>query len=198
LLRDVKDRAIFLGALAHGKTSFSKLLGEPKSQITTEKEYPRIVIERKKEERRILDETIRGKSGLPPDAQKALKTWEKLFHEEVHGSRLTFLEGDDWLRGKKPLPIGPAPNQMSIAMYMNRASEIGWLTVRTFPFLQLKPHAFGKEWTEKWKVLDDSFRIMVESLGKLGKEIGNAFKIFVDIKFSFPEDLHYHEHVVKV
>lgn len=193
LLRDIKDCAIFLGALARGRTSFSKLLGEPKSGNITEEEYHRIKIERKKEERRILDETIRKKSGLPPQVQKELETWENLFHEEIHGSKLTFTEGMDWLLGKRPLSLGPIPNDKSAAMYMNRASEIGWLTVRTLPFLQLEPNAFGRQWTEKREVLDESFRLMVESLGKLGKEIGKAFIQLVDIKFSFPDNLHYHE-----
>ena len=193
LLRDIKDCAIFLGALAHGKTSFSKLFGQAKSIDDMEKEYPSIKKEIKKEEYRILEEMIRNKSGLPQQLQKELRAWENLFHEEVHGSRLTFIEGFDWLLGKKAFSLGPIPNDNSAAMYMNRASEIAWLIVRTFPFLQLQPRVFGKEWIEKRKVLDDSFRFMVESLGKLGKEIGNAFIQFVDRKFLFPDDLHYHE-----
>jgi hypothetical protein len=196
LLRDLKDRAIFVGALVHGKTSFQKLLGIFEDQSLTsitEKEYQRIKKRRKDEEYRILNEMIRRKSGLPADVQKELETWENLFHEEVHGSRLTFAKNIGWLQGKEPLSLGPIPNEGSIAPYINRASEIGWLFLRTFPFLQLEPNAFGKEWREKWTVLDDSFRIMIQALEKMGKKIGQAIPVLVNMKFTFPDDLYYHE-----
>jgi hypothetical protein len=99
----------------------------------------------------------------------------------------------DWLRGKQPLSLGPVPHEMPVATYINRASEIGWLVLRTFPFLQFEPRAFGKEWREKWMVLDDSFRIMIESLEKMGKKIGQAIAVFANAKFTFSEGLHYHE-----
>lgn len=196
LLRDLKDRAIFAGALAHGKTSFPKLFGALKDQSVTsitEKEYQRIKKEIKNEEHRIFSEMIRKKSGLPADIQKELEIWESFFHEEVHGSRLTFTQDIDWLRGKQPLSLGPVPHEMPIAMYLNRASEIGWLLLRTIPFLQLEPGAFGEEWREKWTVLDDSFRIMIEGLEKMGKKIAQAISVLINVKFTFPEDLHYHE-----
>lgn len=196
LLRDLKDRAIFVGALVHGKTSFQKLSGVLENQSATsitEKEYQGIKKRRKDEERRVLNEMIRKNSGLSPDIQKELEVWENLFHEEVHGSKLTFSMDIGWLQGKQPLSLGPVPNERSIAVYINRAAEIGWLYLRTFPFLQLEPNAFGKEWREKWAVLDDSFRIMIQSLEKMGKKIGQVFSVLIDAKFTFPDDLYYHE-----
>ena len=196
LLRDLKDRAIFVGALAHGKTSFQKLLGVLEEQSVTpitDEEYRRITKRRKGEECRVLNEMIRKNSGLPADVRKELQIWENLFHEEVHGSKLTFSIDIGWLQGTQALSLGPVPNDKSVAVYINRASEIGWLYLRTFPFLQLEPNAFGKEWREKWVVLDDSFRIMIQSLTKLGKKIGEVFPALVNAKFTFPEDLHYHE-----
>lgn len=196
LLRDLKDRAIFVGALVHGKTSFQKLSGVLENQFVTsitEKEYQRIKKRRKDEECRVLNEMIRRKSGLPADVQKELEIWENLFHEGVHGSRLTFARDIGWLQGKRPLSLGPIPDEGSIAPYINRASEIGWLFLRTFPFLQLEPNAFGKEWREKWTVLDDSFLIMIQALEKAGKKIGQAIPVLVNMKFTFPDDLYYHE-----
>lgn len=193
LLRDLKDRVIFLGALIHGKTSFPKLNGVDPGIQVTELNWPRIKKESKLEEHRILDEMIRKKSGLPIEIQKELKGWENLFNVEVHGSRLTFAQDLDWLLGKKGLSMGPVPNEKGPAMYMNRASEIGWFVVRTFPFLQLEAGAFGIEWEQKRFVLDNSFRIMVEGLAKAGKKIGEAILVLVDKKFTFPNDLHYQE-----
>jgi hypothetical protein len=196
LLRDLKDRAIFAGALAHGKTSFYKLFGSPNVQSLTsitQKEYRQIKKRCKDEERRVLNEMIRRESGFPSDVQKELEAWENLFHEEVHGSRLTFAKSVGWLQGTQPLSLGPIPDEGSIAVYVNRASEIGWLFLRTFPFLQLESDAFGREWREKYTVLDDSFRIMVQALGSKGKKIGEIFLALVSAKFTFPDDLHYHE-----
>jgi hypothetical protein len=47
------------------------------------------------------------------------------------------------------------------------------------------------EWTRKWKVLDDSFRQMLESLSNLGKKIADAFIEMMDSKFKFDPSLHY-------
>jgi hypothetical protein len=193
LLRDLKDRAMIIGALIHGKTSFIKLNGVKPGEQVTEENFPRIKKEIEKEERHVLNEMVRNKSGLPIEIQKEIKNWESLFNAEVHGSRLTFAQDLDWLLGKKPLSLGPVPNEKGPAMYMNRASEIGWFIVRTFPFLQLEPGSFGREWEQRLSILDDSFRIMVEALGKSGKKIGGAILILAEKKFSFPYDLHYQE-----
>jgi hypothetical protein len=184
---------MFLGALIHGKTSFPKLNGVKPGEQITEEDFPRIKKESEKEEHRILDEMIRKKSGLPIEIQKELKGWENLFNAEVHGSRLTSAQELDWLLGKKPLSMGPVPNEKGPATYMNRASEIGWFVVRTFPFLQLELGAFGIEWEQKRFVLDDSFRFMVEGLAKTGRKIGEAILVLADEKFAFPNDLHYQE-----
>lgn len=193
LLRDLKDRAMFLGALIHGKTTLLKLNGIMPGQQVTEKNRSRIRMAVKDEEQRILDEMLRGKSGLAPEIRKVLQGWEQLFNLEVHGSMLTWVQGLDWLRGKEALSFGPVPNEKSEAVYLNRETEIGWFVTKTFPFLQLEPGAFGKEWEEKLFVLDDSFRVMVEGLEKLGKKIGEAIRILVEKKFTFPNDLHYRE-----
>ena len=197
LLRDLKDRAIFLGALVHGITSIPKLFGaknfRPGIKSITDDEFNKILKELKSEEHRILDKMIRKKSGLPPDVQTELQTWESLFNAEVHGSKLTLARGISWLQGQQPLQLGPVPDQSTVATYMNRASEVGWLIVRAFPFLQLEANAFGNDWTEKWKILDDSFKVMVEGLANAGKKIGQAIIVLANEKFSFPLDLHYHE-----
>jgi hypothetical protein len=106
--------------------------------------------------------------------------WEKMFHEEVHGSKFTLADtGFDWLKGEKPLYIEPVPTEDAIAMYVNRASEIGWLITRMLPFLQLDVNAFGNDWKTKYIVLDESFEIMNQGLEKLGKKIATAFIYFV-------------------
>ncbi len=78
-------------------------------------------------------------------------------------------------------------------MYMNRASEIAWLLLRSLPYLQVEDNAFGDRWQEKHKILDDSFLYMQKGLSGLGKEIGDAFITLVEKKFSFDETFYYFE-----
>jgi hypothetical protein len=194
LLRDIKDRATFLGGIAHNITSFPKIYGYATMKEASDEEWSRIRKERKKEESCVLNRMVRKGSGMPDNVIEELKKWEQLFNEEVHGSKFTlFTEGVDWIRGKELLTIGPVPKESSMAMYMNRSAEIGSLLVRLLPFLQPVENAFGSVWKERHYILDDSFRIMVDTLSKLGKHIADAFIYFVDNKFTFPDGFHYLE-----
>lgn len=149
---------------------------------------------RRTEQRRVLGKIIRKESGLPPDIIEELQKWEQLFHDEVHGSRLSFsTELLDWIRGTAALSIGPTPKESPTAMYMTRATEVGWLLVRLLPYLQPAENAFSIEWHRKHKILDDSFRYAQEGLSRLGKKIGNAFIKFVDEKFLFRKPFYYFE-----
>jgi hypothetical protein len=197
LLRDLKDRAVFLAAIASRATSWSALLGTERvspSGPLTEQEFRAARKRRLAEERRVRALMLGAKSGLPPEQVAELRLWENLFHYEVHGALLTTVtEGKDWLEGRAPLSIGPVFNETAAAMYMNRTDEIGWMLVRTLPFLQLKPRAFGEDWAQKWAVLDESFRWSVLSLDKLGKPIARAMVALLDAKFSFSADTAYAE-----
>jgi hypothetical protein len=194
LLRDLKDRAIFLGAIVHNITTFQSLHGWGGTKEITWEEYKKIKNQRQKEELRVLGRMIRKDSGMPHGIIKELEIWEQLFNEEMHGSKFSFYnELADWIDGKSTLSIGPTPKKLSMTMYMNRVTEIAWLTVRLLPYLQPVRNAFGEEWGERQKILDESLRYMEESLGQLGKKIGEAFIYFVDQKFSFSEPFFYQE-----
>ena len=137
---------------------------------------------------------IRKNSGLPDDTIVELRRWEQLFHMEVHGSTFSFTkELLDWVQGKAALSLGPTPKEDSMAIYMNRACEVGWLLVRLLPYLQPEKNAFGDIWLDKQQILDDSFRYMEQALSKLGKKIGDAFIRFVEEKFTFSEPFFYFE-----
>lgn len=147
LLRDLKDQAIVVAAIMNGLTSYRAISGEG-DPVTMKK----IKWRRKKEEQKVRASLLREESGLDKNHQDELERWEELFHLEVHGSRLTSAEGIDWLLGNARLSIGPTQQESSIAMYMNRFSEIGWMLLRTFPFLQVEPLALGEKWAKEWKV----------------------------------------------
>ncbi len=194
LLRGLKDRAIFLGAIAHNITTLPGIYGYGGFRGITDKDRKRRKKERKEEEYRVLKRMIRESSGLPKDVVEQLRKWEELFHQEVHGSKLSFAtELGNWVRGEVPLSIGPLPEESSMAMYMNRACEVAWLMTRLLPYLQAEENAFGDEWSERHGILDESFRYMQQGLSALRKKIGDAFIAFVDQKFSFKKPFFYFE-----
>jgi len=198
LLRDMKDRAICMGAIMNRLGSFSSLyLGErhidDQGKTLSRDEYIDVSKNREKKERAVRKQMIGEESGLTAEQIYELKRWDKLFNEEVHGSRFSyFMEGGPWLKGEKPLSLGPIPNNPSIGMYMNRSNEIGWMIFRTLPFLQLSSGAFGEEWARKWHILDESFRSAIEDLGHMNKKIAWAIIALVDQKFRLsPEEIYF-------
>jgi hypothetical protein len=195
LLRDLKDRCIFLAAIAHNITTYPAIQGvKGLDELTLEDKRKKMLNLRKKEENRVMNNMLRSKSGLTSDLIKELKLWEQIFHDEVHGSKMTyFTEMRAWIEDKSPPSIGPMPRDYQLAMYMNRSCEIGWLIVRLLPYLRLKNNAFGDSWSEKQRILDDSFYHMQKGLSNMGKNIGNAFIEFVNKKFKFNDPFIYCE-----
>jgi len=197
LLRGLKDQAIVLGGIAHNLTTLAKTWGAMDGQILTEDNLEQITNLRKKEEKRIWSLLLRNSSGLPQEITKELRHWERMFHEEVHGSKFSL--GADvmrWYRGQgEPSigPTGPTLEDTSWSNYMNRAVEIGWLVARLLPYLQPVENAFGEYWSRKQDILDDSFRFGEQSLCKDCQGIGEAFITFVDKRFSFKKPFHYFE-----
>lgn len=198
LLRDLKDQSLCIGAIINKITTWSRLLGTegllPGGTIE-KADLPNIKGKRKKEERRVLAEMVGFSSGLDGGDRAELGEWEEMFHWEVHGSRLTLgAEGQEWLQGHGPLPIFPVPSELCFAMYANRSNEVAWLLLRTLPFLQPQGGAFGKEWMAQWRLLDDSFRYLVEDMEHAGKPIARAVEHLVDVKFAFsPSTTWYRE-----
>ena len=198
LLRDVKDQAIMCAAIAAGITTYPDahgFKGESAASLGKEAYMTRIRKRRMKEERRVRCQMVGRDSGLGDSDIKELERWAGMFHSEVHGARLTLvLASHQWYSEMGTLPLAPEPNVDSVGMYLCRSDEIGWLLLRTFPFLQLTPRAFGNEWAEKWTVLDDSFREAIRALQDLRKNIAATIARLVDAKFAFsPDSTHYRE-----
>lgn len=210
LLRNVKDQAIFLGAIANGFTTLYALWGYSKKEdmkktrpediksgipIMQIEQFAELRKKAKKEEDRIFDIMLRKKSGLYGDHIKELSQWEDLFNIEIHGSRFTYaFEMVNWFMGVKSPSLVPQFEEPQIAMYMNRVNEIEWLILRTLPFMQLDSFAFGKEWAKKWKILDESFYIIFERLWSQNKNsIALAIIELAENKFRFSPELLYFE-----
>jgi len=196
-MRGLKDLAILLAGIAHNLTTLARIFGAVDAQQLTEHNFDQITRQRIQEERKVRRLLIRKGGTLPQEIVKELSIWERMFHEEVHGSKFSF--GGDALRllqtGLEP-SIGPPDPRLattSWSNYMNRAVEISWLVVRLLPYLQPTEAAFGEDWRRKHEILDDSFRFSEQSLSKVRKEIGEAFMTFVNQKFSFERPFYYFE-----
>jgi hypothetical protein len=199
LQRNLKDQAICLGAIVVGISSFSALYGLREAPSTPwTKQDQRVVLDRRKsEEKKIFNEMIGKSSGLEAVHLEALTQWNNLFHLQVHGARLSRMhETFAWLQEKKDFAVGPRMDDDGFAMYMNRFTEIAWMTLRSLPFLQTETIHFSDEWQHQWQVLDDALRISVEGLGSLGKKIAPAFIAMIDSKFATSLAFRYVEHGV--
>lgn len=193
LLRDLKDTAISLSAIANGSSSFDKLVGYgPNVDTNTlnENTWSQLTRNRKKEEWRIRDMYFGSKSLLTPDEVKEIDLWEQLFHAEVHGSRLTMATSfQSWTNRSIASPLLSYREESAAATFMNRCSETGWMLHRLLPTLQYEAGEFGAEWATRWCVLDTSFRFMVEDLSRdLNKPIGDAVSMLIDKYFTFSPD----------
>ena len=180
LLRDVKDRALHLCGIARNATTWSLI-----NSMDTR--------ERKAAERKTVGLLLGEDSEMPPDDAESIRQWEEMFHQEVHGSKLTLMTEMSRLMKGDRLSVGPLPDDRQLAMYMNRAVETGWLYTRLLPYLQPNAAAFGAEWAERQAILDESFRASEQALADMGKPIASAFIRFVDCEFSFGGDFHYIE-----
>ena len=194
LLRDLKDRAIHLGAVVTGAASILGLLGvveDKEPEAWTKKDLDRARKHRKAAQSHAMKVMVGSDSGLADEDREELEKWRDAFHEEVHGSLFTLMEDVRRLVVEKRLPpLGPEPHQdnWDVSWYLNRSIEVGWMLLRVFPFLQLRPRDFGQEWASKWELLDEAFRIRSEGLGDLGVPVGFAFIRFMDTKFTFNPD----------
>jgi len=197
LQRNLVEQALYIGAVVNGTSSFQALMGTKgvdSSKKWTEDDHQTIFKNRLAEEKRVMRIMSGDEAGLGAGEIEALAKWQRLFNLQVHGSRFThYREAAKWLVEKGTPSVGPRIDDDASAMYMNRASEIGWLMLRAFPFLQLEDAPFDDDWQAKWHVLDDSFRKSVEGLSNLGKKIGSAFIAMIDAKFITSPKIRYVE-----
>lgn len=127
-------------------------------------------------------------SGLSQQTLAELTKWDALFDYETHGARLSLTQAMGWMKKTAPLPVLPKFDESAFAMFMNRFCEVGWMVHRLVPAVQPPGIPLSNGWKEKWRVIDESFEISVESLTKqLGKNIGAAIVEFVKAKFPFNE-----------
>lgn len=185
LLRNTLDNVLLLAAVLQGITDFDSIEG-----IEHEKAFdPRTARELRKRTERSVREVMTGeKSGLTLKTVQELSRWDAMFDYEVHGARLSLSHTKDWLAGSAPLPVLPVFNEKAFAMFMNRYYEVGWMIHRVIPAMQPPGVALSDDWCEKWRALDESFFLFVDSLtSECGLRIGAAVCELVSKKFPFSD-----------
>ena len=170
-------------------TDFYSIEGVTPGVAVEMKEVRRL---RKRTEHGVWDKFLGSSSGLSASTIEELSKWDQLFDFEVHGGRLSFGGTLDWLHGRGALRVLPKFDPKVFSMYMNRACEIGWMIHRLIPLVQPPGIPLASDWKAKWRIIDKSYQLTVESLSTdLGKPIGNAIKEFVLAKFPFTCDMEF-------
>jgi hypothetical protein len=195
--RSIKDQVFVLCAAASGVASFGALFGWeglPEGQ-SPEQNQELIVRNRRKIEGKIKDQLIGTKSNLKPETSALLVRLDQMFNVEAHrGLFSLFRESHKVLvEHKLDVSLAPPPDALRDTMFVNRATETNWMIHRLIPYMRRKDTPANEEWSKKWKLLEDHFRWMVESLGAIGKDISPAFIEFIDAKFKFDATTYYSE-----
>ncbi len=183
LLRNIFDNAVLTSAALQKVTNFYSIEGVTPGKNLDNEEVKRL---RKKTEFYVRQRMTGNQSGLTQQVRAELAKWDALFDFEVHGARLSLTGALGWMRGIDSLPILPQFDEIQFAMFMNRYCEVGWMVHRLTPALQPPSVPFPAAWMEKWRILDESFESIVNSLTEqLGKKIGTAIVELVKTKFPF-------------
>jgi hypothetical protein len=186
LQRSIKDQVFILCAVANNMMDFGEMFG---SQEGPEK----MAANRMKTERKIRSVIIGKESDLSEETQTELLSWEELFSVETHRGLFTLFNTlGDTLKGKLDV-VGPSPEEKNDAMFINRSNELNWMILRLIPCMRRKELVWGDEWTKKWDLLEESFRMMNEGLADLGKKIPLAHLEMIEMKFKFGPDRYYIE-----
>jgi len=182
-LRNVYDNNVLSSAAVQKITTFYAVEGlEPQQPF----DPARAKKLRKDTEFNVHRRMTGAQSGLTPETIDELAKWDELFDFETHGARLSMASAMGWIKGTESLAVLPRFVERDFAIFMNRFCEISWMIHRLLPLLQPPSTELPDAWQAKWSIVDDSFRIIVQSLtDENAKKIGAAMVEFVTTKFPF-------------
>lgn len=191
LQRSLTDQIFILWAAATKMATFDALFGYP--DYPPDPPPPQKVQTRNRMniERAIRDKLIGKMSGLSETSQAELLRWEHLFNMEIHRGILSSMRMMDRLIKGEGFELGPATDDMSESMFLNRSLETNWMAHRLLPYMRWKETADNDDWARKWQVLDESFSFMMDGFVALGKKIGPAFVEVISTKFNFNPSLSF-------
>ena len=198
LQRSIKDQVFILCAIANNVIiGFNELFGWEdalNTGATQIQQTRKSAANRLKIERKIRSFIIGQESGLSEETRDELVHWDLLFNLETHRGLFTLFNTlGNALKGKMVDVLGPSPDETNEAMFFNRSNELNWMIFRLIPCIRRKELVWSDEWTKKWRLLEESFRMMNEGLAELGKKIPVAHLEMIEAKFKFGLNDHYFE-----
>jgi hypothetical protein len=199
--RGIKEQLFVLCGVANQMEQFGALFGwkdMPQVKDGEGWDYEarrRTAAQRRKGEAIIREKIMRSNSDLSKEVQAELLRWEDLFNWEVHRALLSFFLASKALTDDryKQFELGPVQDDMADAMFMNRSMELNWMALRLIPFMRRADTPVNEDWSNKWKLLDESFEFMFKGFVELGKKIAPAFREMLEKKFKFGVGTHYAE-----
>jgi hypothetical protein len=165
MLRSLMDRCLLLAYVAHDRATLADFFlsptGVPHDKVSRSR------AEAKKKLERAAHSWMRGvESGLAVEDQGHLTAWWEMFHQEVHGSRLTmWIKHGESLKGTKLLSLAPMFSEPECTMYVNRFTEAAWMLHRLLPWLIQAPSR-AERWESQWNLLDRVFNDSVTTIPK--------------------------------
>jgi hypothetical protein len=200
LLRSAREEALVLGAIVGGTANVPEAVGYKDNgsaqgvttlQLQSREETGRRHKQAESYRRKIISQMIGPGSQLPKPELDLLGELREIFDYELHYGRLSY-----WLDVEALIHTGRMPSMeptsgkddLNVAIFLNRMTEITWLCHRCLPFLQSGPRAFGIDWVKRWELLDKAFTGHVGSLSQ--KVVIGAFFRYVQLMFPFDPDTH--------
>jgi hypothetical protein len=184
LQRSIKDQVFILCAVANNVVGFNEMFGWQEGP-------EKMAANRMKTEHKIRSVIIGKESSLSDETQAELLGWDQMFNFETHRGLFTLFDTlDDALKGKLDV-VGPSPEEKNDAVFINRSNELNWMILRLIPCIRRKEIIWSDEWTQKWELLEESFRMMNEGFADLGKKIPLAHLEMIELKFKFGPDHYY-------
>jgi hypothetical protein len=185
VVRNISDSLVLTSGALQGFTDFYSIEGVTPGQPSSSQAAKKL---RKLVERSVTELMTGAKSGLSQRTQDDLKLVDSVYDYEVHGAGLSLAGAVSYLKGWEGLTIVPKFDERQLAAFLNRMSEVEWMLHRLLPLLQPPFARLPVTWADKWRLIDDSFKYLVNELtAQLGKTIGASVVEFVESKFPFNE-----------
>jgi hypothetical protein len=189
ILRNTFDNVVLTSAALQGIADFYSIDGLRAGELVDMKTARKI---RKAHEFTVRKRMTGDLSGLSKVALTSLSNLDWMFDYETHGGLLSLTHALGWMRGVAPLRVLPEFEESAFALFLNRFCEIAWMTHRLIPAIQPPAVPLSEIWREKWRVIDESFELMVISPTKqFGKRFGEVLVEFVRAKFPFTEKSYF-------
>jgi hypothetical protein len=193
--RAIKDQLMILGAAANSFADFDELFGWKgiEGKDWQGAEQAQVVKNRQKIESKVRERIIGKHSDLSDDSKTELEKWNRLFNWEVHRAHFSYMRELGRLCVDKNLAfqLGPHPDDLAAAMFLNRSMELNWIALRLLPFARRAETPHSDDWDAKWILLDESFKFMFDGFGELGKKIAPAYYEMLQAKFKFDLETYF-------